>query len=164
MAIKIVIRGGDCNDQYRHTHRPLESIAGNYWYFIFRIIISRNNIIENMGKYVHVHVLLTIFTGRLEITVPSFVVNDLRLNEILEPILSRLRTVMGHHPEPEIRTHNIVFAPVGSAAQEWHCDDSFRKGKTPRCVITSTPRINLLAFTAPQSWCAFLSSQSQPRI
>lgn len=27
---------------------------------------------------------------------------------------------------PKLRTHNIVFAPIGSKAQSWHVDDSMR--------------------------------------
>jgi hypothetical protein len=50
--------------------------------------------------------------GRFDIRVPDFVVEELRLNELLSPIMDRLRTIMGF-PEPEIRTHNIVFAPQG---------------------------------------------------
>lgn len=49
----------------------------------------------------------------------------LQLNKKLENILGNLRTIMGKR-KPHIRTHNVVFAPVGSEAQPWHYDD----GKT----------------------------------
>lgn len=62
---------------------------------------------------------------------PEFVVEELRLNEILEPILSKLRSVMGT-PVPQIRTHNVVFVPVGSHSQQWHTDDSMKKHKAHR--------------------------------
>lgn len=56
-------------------------------------------------------------------------VRELQLEVLLEPILSRLRTIMSPHRTPLIRTHNIIFAPVGSESQTWHFDDSRKKGK-----------------------------------
>jgi hypothetical protein len=35
-------------------------------------------------------------------------------------------------PSPTLRTHNIVFVPVNSEAQPWHCDDNFRRMKVHR--------------------------------
>lgn len=45
--------------------------------------------------------------------------------------MSKLRSVMGT-PLPQIRTHNVVFVPVGSHSQQWHTDDSMRKHKLHR--------------------------------
>jgi hypothetical protein len=64
---------------------------------------------------------LTNRDGRFDLTLPSFVVNALRLNEKMEPILAKLRTIMGRRTA-HIRTHNVVFAPVGSDCQPWHFD------------------------------------------
>ncbi|KAJ1389047.1 hypothetical protein B484DRAFT_409455 [Ochromonadaceae sp. CCMP2298] len=36
------------------------------------------------------------------------------------------------HPAPQLRTHNVVFCPVGSGVQEWHVDDKIKQSKTPR--------------------------------
>ena len=66
---------------------------------------------------------LTDRNGRFDLTLPTFVVDTLDLNKKIEPILERLRTVMGKR-KPSVRTHNVVFAPVGSAAQPWHFDDA----------------------------------------
>lgn len=71
-------------------------------------------------------------TGRFDLKIPDFVVKELGIEQLLEPILTRLRGIMSHTPPPELRTHNIVFVPVGSPAQDWHCDDSFYKGKQHR--------------------------------
>jgi hypothetical protein len=62
--------------------------------------------------------------GRYDITLPSFLVEELKLNELLKPITDRLQPWMLQHPLAQIRTHNIVFAPVGSREQAWHSDDS----------------------------------------
>ena len=43
---------------------------------------------------------------------PDYVIADLKLEERLQPILSRLASIMGH-PKPQLRTHNVVFVPVG---------------------------------------------------
>jgi len=61
--------------------------------------------------------------GRYDMRIPDFVIEQLGLMEKLQPILDRLKSIMGT-PTPQIRTQNIVFAPVGSAAQEWHIDDA----------------------------------------
>lgn len=62
--------------------------------------------------------------------IPDFVVESLQLGSILEPVLDRLRSIMGT-PVPQIRTHNLVFVPVGTAPQAWHCDDTLQS-KTHR--------------------------------
>ena len=36
------------------------------------------------------------------------------------------------NPRPEIRTHNVVFVPVGSTPQKWHADDTTHKCKMQR--------------------------------
>jgi hypothetical protein len=61
--------------------------------------------------------------NRYDMQLPDFLVEQLDLNGILKPITDRLRTIMGT-PTPEIRTHNVVFVPVGSEEQKWHTDDS----------------------------------------
>lgn len=65
--------------------------------------------------------------GRFDITIPEYVVAALNLNEVLAPITSRLQSIMSQSPPPRIKTHNIIFAPVGSDAQKWHTDDTVRK-------------------------------------
>lgn len=69
--------------------------------------------------------------GRFDLRLPEFVVQALKLDEALAPVLEKLRSVMGQ-PRPEIRTHNVVFVPVGSEAQGWHADDSMYQGKKYR--------------------------------
>lgn len=69
--------------------------------------------------------------GRYDMRLPDFLVKELSLDAKLEPILAKLRTVMGT-PIPELRTHNIVFVPVGSAEQRWHADDTLNKLKKHR--------------------------------
>src|SRR5690242_17356065 len=64
----------------------------------------------------------TLVAGRYDLKLPEFVVEDLGLERILEPILNKLKTIMGN-PTPKLRTHNVVLAQIGSAAQEWHTDD-----------------------------------------
>jgi hypothetical protein len=59
------------------------------------------------------------------------VVCALQLEALLEPILARLREIMGS-PPPRVRTHNLVFVPVGCPAQAWHCDDTVARGVTHR--------------------------------
>ena len=66
--------------------------------------------------------------GRYDIRLPDFVVEELGLPGILEPILNKLRTIMGT-PKPVLRTHNVVLAPVGSTEQLWHTDDTLKEGK-----------------------------------
>lgn len=53
-------------------------------------------------------------TGRYDLRLPDYVVESLRLEELLQPITSRLESIMGH-PKPRLRTHNVIFVPVG----EW---------------------------------------------
>jgi hypothetical protein len=59
------------------------------------------------------------------------VVDQLELDKVLGPILEKLSTIMGT-PTPQVRTHNVVFVPVGSKPQKWHVDDTVREGKTHR--------------------------------
>ena len=66
--------------------------------------------------------------GRFDMKLPDWVVDELNIPQLLQPILDRLKTIMGT-PVPSIRTHNVVFAPVGSPAQAWHMDDSMQEGK-----------------------------------
>jgi len=69
--------------------------------------------------------------GRYDMRLPDDLVKELRLAEKLEPILELLRPIMGT-PEPQIRTHNIVFVPVGSGHQRWHADDTLNQLKKQR--------------------------------
>ena len=64
-----------------------------------------------------------LYVGRYDLKLPDFVAENLQLEKHLQPILSRLTGIMGL-PAPRIRTHNVVFVPVGSGIQEWHVDDS----------------------------------------
>ena len=36
------------------------------------------------------------------------------------------------NPKPKLRTHNVIFVPVGSGVQEWHVDDSMVQRKMHR--------------------------------
>jgi len=65
--------------------------------------------------------------GRWDITLPKFVVDQLELPKLLEPITRRLCSIMKQSPAPQLRTHNIVLAPIGSLAQQWHSDDTMSK-------------------------------------
>ena len=50
--------------------------------------------------------------------IPDFVVEELKLSTILEPLLLLLRSIMTVGKRaPELQTHNIVFVPVGSKEQ-----------------------------------------------
>ena len=50
--------------------------------------------------------------------IPEFVVEELQLERVLEPLLVHLRSIMTvGRKVPELRTHNIVFVPVGSKEQ-----------------------------------------------
>jgi hypothetical protein len=50
--------------------------------------------------------------------IPEFVVEKLKLTSVLEPLLNHLRSIMAVGKKvPELRTHNIVFVPVGSKEQ-----------------------------------------------
>ena len=61
--------------------------------------------------------------GRYDFKIPDYVIADIGIDTLLEPILSRLRTLMVMNPKPILRTHNVVFVPVGSYAQQWFdCD------------------------------------------
>jgi hypothetical protein len=65
--------------------------------------------------------------GRWDITLPKFVVDQLELPKLLAPITERLCSMMNQMPPPQLRTHNIVLAPVGSLCQQWHSDDTLTK-------------------------------------
>jgi hypothetical protein len=69
--------------------------------------------------------------GRFDLQVPDFVISALGMDILLAPMLELLATVMGQ-PKPAMRTHNIIFVPVGSGAQRWHFDDCLRMQKAHR--------------------------------
>ena len=69
--------------------------------------------------------------GRYDLRLPDYVVEQLGIIGRLQPILDRLMTIMGL-PKPFLRTHNVVFSPVGSVGQDWHVDDTIRQGKVYR--------------------------------
>lgn len=54
---------------------------------------------------------------------PDFVVDQLDLVKVLQPVLDLLETIMST-PKPQLRTHNVVFVPIGSKPQKWHIDDA----------------------------------------
>ena len=62
-------------------------------------------------------------TGRYDLRLPDYVIADLKLEERLQPILSRLASIMGH-PKPQLRTHNVVFVPVGTFVYVCMCSSS----------------------------------------
>lgn len=49
-------------------------------------------------------------------------VDQLGLEKVLQPVLDLLETIMST-PKPQLRTHNVVFVPIGSKPQKWHIDD-----------------------------------------
>ena len=61
-------------------------------------------------------------TGRYDLKLPDFVVEQLGLVKVLQPVLDLLETIMST-PKPQLRTHNVVFVPMGSKPQKWHVDD-----------------------------------------
>ena len=71
----------------------------------------------------HTHTLsFLIYTltivGRFDLRIPDFVVDELKLTTVLEPLLSLLRSIMTVGKKaPELQTHNVVFVPVGSKEQ-----------------------------------------------
>lgn len=103
----------------RLTHGPVErqtlsGRAGNVWKGALREVEvklnggSCHNMIDRDGRY--------------DLRLPEFVIEQLGLTRLLDPIISRLRGIMGN-PVPQIRTQNVVFVPVGSPSQPWHADD-----------------------------------------
>lgn len=58
--------------------------------------------------------------GREDMKLPSFVIEQLEISNLLEPILSYLRRIMTKNPI--IQTQNIVCVPIGSPTQNWHYD------------------------------------------
>jgi hypothetical protein len=85
---------------------------------------------------------LSVGSGRFDLKLPSFVVDELRLPELLEPILTQLRQIMRTSSPPKLRTHNVVFAPVGSKAQSWHVDDSLRSRNNVHSYFTILIHLN----------------------
>ena len=63
---------------------------------------------------------------------------SLNIMQKIEPILKILREIMGPRT-PHIRTHNVMFAPVGSEAQTWHYDDSVRRSNVYRYFTILVP-------------------------
>lgn len=56
--------------------------------------------------------------GRFDLRIPDFVVDELKLTTVLEPLLSLLRSIMTVGKKaPTLQTHNVVFVPVGSKEQ-----------------------------------------------
>ena len=64
---------------------------------------------------------------RYDMKLPEFVVRELKLEQILAPILALLDTIMVTTKKAHLRTHQVVFCPVGSEDQIWHVDDCQRK-------------------------------------
>lgn len=58
------------------------------------------------------------YTGRFDMRIPEFVVEELKLSTVLGPLLTLLKSIMSvGQRAPELRTHNVVFVPVGSKEQ-----------------------------------------------
>jgi len=91
-----------------------------------RIVDQWDGALKEIAKRVNLSACHDIVNrdGRYDLTIPRFVILDLQIESLLQPILDKLRTIMGS-PTPQLRTHSIVFAPVGSKAQNWHVDDAF---------------------------------------
>ena len=91
--------------------------------------------------------------------IPDFVIDSLDLNKLLDGIVAKLETIMGREtlpclhllqrmiscftlsqgkPRPQIRTHNIVYVPIGTRPQAWHMDDTLSCGKLYRFVYAVT--------------------------
>lgn len=105
-------------EKYSHSGRVIDSWYGSIEEINKRVSSSSyHNVVDRDGRY--------------DLKLPSFVIEELQLCQYLEPILTRLKMIMGT-PSPEIRTQNIVFVPVGSKAQEWHADHSLVKNNPPR--------------------------------
>lgn len=68
------------------------------------------------------HLMGYLSLGRFDTKLPRYVIEQLKLSTILEPILSDLRTLMPISSRPILRTHNVVFVPVNSPSQPWHYD------------------------------------------
>jgi len=77
------------------------------------------------------HRNIAVRKGRYDMRLPDYVVENLGIVKLLQPILDKLATIMGT-PAPTLRTHNVVFSPVGSEGQDWHVDDTIRQGKHHR--------------------------------
>jgi hypothetical protein len=50
--------------------------------------------------------------------------------------------VQGKHKKAQLRTHNVVFCPVGSETQIWHVDDCNRKQGLPHRYFTILVQLN----------------------
>lgn len=55
---------------------------------------------------------LILIAGRYDLRLPDYVIAQLGLDAALEPILTRLASIMGS-PKPQVRTQNVIFVPVG---------------------------------------------------
>jgi hypothetical protein len=98
-----------------------------------RVSHSWNGVLNEISSCLKAGVMTNLIhrDGRYDMRLPDFLVQELGLDLKLKPILDKLRTVMGT-PAPELRTHNIVFVPVGSSHQRWHADDTLNKLKRER--------------------------------
>lgn len=79
--------------------------------------------------------------GRYDLKLPDYVVDHLGLAAVLQPILTKLSTVM--RGQPTLRTHDVVFAPVSSPSQKWHYDDCADQ-RTPYTYYTVLISLNPL--------------------
>lgn len=76
-------------------------------------------------------------TGRYDLKLPPFVVDQLSLPVYLEPILIHLREIMIQTPPPILRTHNIVKVPMKfSIDQNWHYDHPFEEHAIKQSYFT----------------------------
>ena len=79
--------------------------------------------------------------GRYDMKLPDFVVDASNVSHYLEPLLKKLRTIMGPK-EPRIRTHNVMFVPVGCKNQAWHTDDRKRTDRKYSKYFTILVQLN----------------------
>lgn len=104
---------------------------------------SFHNIINRDGNiYSNYYLLFKLFIGRFDLKIPPWVVEALHLDDILQPILLKLNEIMKTSSPPKLRTHNIVFAPVGSKSQSWHVDDSMRSRNNVYSYFTILIHLN----------------------
>lgn len=66
--------------------------------------------------------------GRFDMALPRFLVDELRLEERLAPLIARLRNVARKRPSPDFRTHDLVRVPAGGMDQRWHMDHAEKEG------------------------------------
>lgn len=119
-----------------HGEVQMKTMAG-------RVAKSWTGALDQISEQVRLGVMTNLIYrgGRYDLRLSDDLVRELSLDAKLEPILAKLRTIMG--PHPLVRTHNVVFCPVGSECQKWHFDDTKTKLKKERYFTILIP-LNLI--------------------